>query len=372
MSINDLLDRLAAFEPSTWPVLSLYLNLQSDQHGRDNYRAFLRKEFKERVRTFASERPERESLNQDMDRITRYLENEIEPSANGVAVFASSGAGLFEAAQVEAPFDEHRLHVGFQPHVYPLARLDDRYPRYAALVADTYRARLFVFATGTVEQETTVEGEKTNRTQMGGWSQARFQRSIDNNYAKHAKEVIEALDRTIRAEKIEHVVLAGDEVVVPLLREKMPPQLASRVLDVQRLDIGTNGREVLNATLESLWKQDARTDEQKTAALYAAHRSGGLAVVGPEETLRALGNGQVDELLISAAFHRSPAGSNQPPGVAATAEKAPLQGNRQQTEILADEMVTRARQTGAKVTFIEEPELLKEAEGVGALLRYAI
>jgi len=44
--LDPLLDRLAAFEPTTLPVLSLYLNTSSDQHGRDDYASFLRKEMK--------------------------------------------------------------------------------------------------------------------------------------------------------------------------------------------------------------------------------------------------------------------------------------------------------------------------------------
>jgi peptide subunit release factor 1 (eRF1) len=39
---------------------------------------------------------------------------------------------------------------------------------------------------------------------------------------------------------------------------------------------------------------------------------------------------------------------------------------------LADELVTRAKQTSAKVTFIEDAELLQPHGGVAALLRYRV
>jgi peptide subunit release factor 1 (eRF1) len=39
---------------------------------------------------------------------------------------------------------------------------------------------------------------------------------------------------------------------------------------------------------------------------------------------------------------------------------------------LADDLVTRAQQTGARVTFIEDPDLLRPYGGVAALLRYRI
>jgi hypothetical protein len=38
--LSAQLDRLAAFEPGPFPVLSLYLNLQPDQNGRDHYEPF--------------------------------------------------------------------------------------------------------------------------------------------------------------------------------------------------------------------------------------------------------------------------------------------------------------------------------------------
>ena len=46
MPLNETIDKLADFQPSNLPVISLYLNTQADQHGRDNFDSFVRKEFK--------------------------------------------------------------------------------------------------------------------------------------------------------------------------------------------------------------------------------------------------------------------------------------------------------------------------------------
>jgi len=37
MAVKDQLDRLAAFEPAPYPVVSLYLNTQPGQTGRDQF-----------------------------------------------------------------------------------------------------------------------------------------------------------------------------------------------------------------------------------------------------------------------------------------------------------------------------------------------
>ena len=166
MSLSEQLDRLAAFEPAPYPVVSLYLNTQPGQHGRDQHQAFIRKEFKARSRTYPAGSPERESLDRDLEKISQYLETELQPSSNGVAIFACSAGELFEAIQTGAPFEQHWLHIGDQPHLYPLARLESQYPRYAAVLADTHTARVMVFASGDLVAERDVVGVKTRSTSV--------------------------------------------------------------------------------------------------------------------------------------------------------------------------------------------------------------
>jgi peptide subunit release factor 1 (eRF1) len=43
-----------------------------------------------------------------------------------------------------------------------------------------------------------------------------------------------------------------------------------------------------------------------------------------------------------------------------------------ETVDLADELVTRAKSTGATVSFIENPTLLAEVDGVAGLLRFTL
>ena len=50
MAPNNLLDRLFALEPTLFAVISVYLNTQADQHGRDNFDAFVRRGLKTRAK----------------------------------------------------------------------------------------------------------------------------------------------------------------------------------------------------------------------------------------------------------------------------------------------------------------------------------
>ncbi len=68
------------------------------------------------------------------------------------------------------------------------------------------------------------------------------------------------------------------------------------------LDIHASEQDVLSATLVEMQEQEARTAGDKVDRLMHQYRARGLAVVGLQETLEALANGQVEELLISGAL----------------------------------------------------------------------
>ena len=196
------------------------------------------------------------------------------------------------------------LYAYNQPHLYHLARLDEQYPRYAAVLTDTNTARIFVFGLGHVIDAEQVRGKKVHRVKVGGWSQARYQRRVGNAHQEHAKEVIERLVQIVREDQVSHIILAGDSVVIPLLQEQLPPEMVSMV-EIMKLDIHASEHDIVIATLEQLQEQEVKTAAEKVDRLMHQYRARGLAVVGLHETLEALANGQVEELLITALWTRA-------------------------------------------------------------------
>src|SRR4051812_14826226 len=104
--LTTQLDRLASTDTGPFPVISLYLNLQPNEHGRDQFEPFLRKELADRIATYPASGPERESLDRDADKIREYVST-VDASVNGLALFACGGADLFEAVALAAPIGEH-------------------------------------------------------------------------------------------------------------------------------------------------------------------------------------------------------------------------------------------------------------------------
>jgi peptide subunit release factor 1 (eRF1) len=342
--LRDQLDRLAAVAPGS--IISVYLDLRVDQNGqRYSTDTFLKNSFDEQTRSLTGET--RAAFEQTLDRIRQHLAAETPPSVKSMAIFASTTGDLFETIPLEIPIEQPSMHVGSVPHLYPLAKLNDQYPRYAALLVDTNSADLYVFALGTARRHDTVTNIKTRRTQMGGWSQARYQRRAANFHKQHMKEVVDLLDRVVSQEHLNQIVVACDQVAKPFLMEQLPKHLADKVIDLLQVDVKSIAQhELLQETMDALRREDAQTDAEQVQRAMDAWRAGALAVAGIDATMRALDMRLVEELLISAQ-------SDQVKGP-------------------ADELIAKAQQNSARIRFIEDEQLLADVGGVAALLRFKV
>lgn len=372
---DQLLEHLLSFEPTPAPVISLYLDARVNQQGQRNFMPFVRKQLNERVKSYDVNSEERASFEEDFVRIMRYLEEETPDSVQGVAIFACSAANdWFEVGNFEAPFERDQLYISDRPHLYPLARLMDEYGRYAVVLADTNRAQIFVFAAGKTVEREDVQNVKTKHAKVGGWSQARYQRHAENYHLHHAKEVIELLEKIVREENIQHIILAGDEaVVIPLLREQMPKTIEEKVIDALSLGIDTPEHELLEESLTAFRRHDSLDDMEKVQRLLNEYRADDLGVAGVPETLAALSNGQVEEMLIAAKPESIQYDEEEVKKVLELyRDEEPLPDELDQQSV-ADELVKRANLlSSAKVTFIEDSTRLEMLGGVGGFLRYRI
>jgi peptide subunit release factor 1 (eRF1) len=112
---------------------------------------------------------------------------------------------------------------------------------------------------------------------------------------------------------------------------------------------------------------------EKVERLLNEYRADDLGVAGAPETLAALSNGQVEELLIAAKPESIQFDKEEVEKVLKLYElDEPLPEPLDQRTV-ADELVRRANVlSSARVTFIEDSTRLEQLGGVGGLLRYRI
>lgn len=369
----NFLTKLLEAQPTDAPFISAFLNTEPNETGKKVFDVFLKKQLSDHLAVMPQGSDKRESFEKDSEKISEFADS-IEPSTRGAAIFACSGANdFFETFEYGVPFEKDEFYLFDRPFIYPLVRLLDRNPRFAVVVADTNSARIYVFKREEIVRVEEIENTKTNKSEVGGWSQARYQRHIENFHEQHAKEVVEELEKILRKDRVDRVVLAGDQaVIIPLLRAQMSKELTEKVIDSLALNVNTPEHEIAAAASEAVAQFEAEADKERIDYLLEVNYDGGVGVTGFESTLTALFNGQVQDLYLSSnpddIVYRNEEVrlvlKNYAPGMD---EQLPEASER---EFLLDELIRQAAASAEQIRFIEDPHLLKRVGGVGAILRY--
>jgi len=161
--------------------------------------------------------------------------------------------------------------------------------------------------------------------------------------------------------------------VIPILRDQMPRELSDEIISVLSLGIDTTEHELIEESLKAFRTHESVSDSQKIERFLNEYRGDDLAVAGVADTLAALSNGQVEEMLIAAKPSSLQYDQAEVEKVLQVygADEDLLTTVSPRT--LADELIRRANQlSSARVTFIEDSTRLDKVGGVGAILRYRI
>ena len=285
-----------------------------------------------------------DSLGADRRRIEGAVAENVSGVA-GLAIFACSAGDLFEVVSSGTPF-RNRVIFGGRPALFQLARLVDEFEPAVVAVADTNTLRLFVVQFGGLEEvggrdEDSIHFQKRA---TGGWSQARYQRHIDKHREDFAREAAEAIRNVMEQENATRLVLAGDEVAIPLLQAALSRDLLARLAgDALRIHIRAPRTEVAAEVAEVLSAAEERDSLAVADALVGEVLSDDLGVAGIADSREALKAGAGDVLVIADNF-----------------EPAEVR----------NELARLAIQTGAEVEVVAGHEGLDALGGVGVLLRY--
>jgi hypothetical protein len=342
---------LAAWPQTEVPTISAYLDLRPQATGENpqvrSGLIVLRDRLRQLEREYSPHSAEHDSLGQDVERLDDYLESEALPDVQCLAVFACHGSDRrFAAIETAHPLD-NQVSAGAHPRLMPLARLADQDEAVVAL-ADTNTLRLFARRSGALEEIGLLDDEPDDysRADVGGWSQARFQRHVEEHREAFAELAVQALDEVARQEQAHRLVICADEVAAKLLVDALPKPLAENVRGILRADTRATAEELGREVLPFLEQLD--NDEANEAAdrLVGELSREGLAVAGVEGTEAALTVGQVAELLVDPAIEL---------------DEAVIEG-----------LLRAAAATDARIRFPPDHGGLRQLGGLGGLLRFGL
>lgn len=347
--LRALMRRLADATSTDAPVLSVYLDTRPEAHGGrpgERNELVVVRDRLNALRDGIELRSEaRASFEADRQRIDELLTSEELNETDGVAIFACDRIGLWEAIGAQTAFDT-QVTAGPTAELFQLARLLDDQVSAVIAVVDTNTCRLFVTRRGAlVERSGPHEGTAEHtRHDTGGWSQARFQRHVDMQDRRFAKEAAEAIDRLVQREKPAHVILAGDERAISFLDPELSERVRPLVEHIARIDMRASLEDVREEIVPVLGALEEAEGMAAADRAIAGWRAGDLGVAGVNATMAALEMGQVDELIIDETV--------------------------QADEDLRAELIRQATATDADVEIVRDHPELANHDGVAATLRY--
>jgi hypothetical protein len=337
-------------ESAEIPVLTAYVDLRPEAHGeRPGARAELiaiRNRLDEIAEVHHAHTPARRSLDADRQRLDGLL-GEVPPDVEGLAVFACSAAGLWEAIVAAEPFETDAA-AGPIADLYQLAQLADADDPAVVALVDIHSTRLFVRRRGDLVERRGPEEppEEHRRHDQGGWSQARYQRHVDEQDRRFARVASDAIERLVERERAVAVVIGAEERASGVLLPSLSERTRALVVDVRHISMHATVDDVereIEPLLAELDDDRARHTADRALAGAAA---GALGAVGVREVERALDAGAVADLVLAA-------------GRAGELDRWQRAG-----------LIRRAILTNARVEIVRDHDALSATDGVAATLRF--
>jgi peptide subunit release factor 1 (eRF1) len=373
------LERLTRATPAGHPVVSCYLKLEPRDRSRGKYLIKLKnrvKGTKAALPRLGLDRSAQEAAARDLDRMVEHLRTPANlPAAQGLAIFASEGIGLFEVLPLPV-IHRSRLAVDRTPLIRELATVEDEFGRILTVVLDRTSARFFEV---TAYHATELSGLRADSTRGGrfrgdqsgpGWGEHSYHNRIREEKQRHLEAIAQELFALDRKHPAHGIVLAGPGTEAGGVRPFLHSYLSERVLGSARLNPKEATTAAVHAATLAVRQAWERASERALVAELGERRGSGWAVNGLAPTLKALARGQVRALLVS--------GDTSVPGfrcpetgrLTLTEKDCRTEGGAVAVLDVVDDAIEEALRQRLDVNVVYEPDALREIDGLAGLLRF--
>jgi peptide chain release factor subunit 1 len=309
----------------------------------------------------------------EKERVLNFLE-EWEATGRGLAIFSCQPANIWEVVQLGVPVPSI-VSVDGTTNTGLLVQVLDEYPRFVVAIVQRDNASIYIAEQRTTDEAAAIQSNVPGQHDKGGWAQARFQRHIEFHVERHLNKVIEELHQLYYDRPFNRLAVGGTEETANELVKMLPEPLSRRVIGTFSVDFKhQNEDEILEQARELLREDERRSERRLVEQLVSAAESGGRAVVGIDETVRAVLAGRVHVLVVAEGVAKEGAACQSCDYFAAGHfKRCPACGEEAEAiPDIVERVVEGAYLTGARVetVFGEAREWLLARGGMGALLRY--
>ncbi len=359
------LERLARVETHGHPVLSVYINLDP---ARFPTPAALDAQLGSLL-----DEARREAGAPEADHLEAWLNTDpsIRCNARSLAVFSSMDGGLFEAVRLPG-LVEPLAAVDTVPWLEPLAAMISP-GDWAVAVVSRRAARLLRGGPRGLSEFAAIQDEVHGRHAQGGWSQARFQRGIEEHVAAHVRGATQRLLQAHQRSPFAHLAIVCLNELRAVIERSLHSELREMLTGTVDADLEHAPVEEITRTVAPLFEGAQRDRERDLVAqLEHALGTGGPAAAGLDEVLSTLEQQRVAILLVPARAGLR-AGLCPTCGRLSTdgARHCPLDGAILARVDAVEHTVEEAARQSAQVMIVRHQQpWLREHGEIAALLRW--
>jgi peptide chain release factor subunit 1 len=311
-------------------------------------------------------------LQQDFDRLRRWLTSEFtRDGTNGVAIFAAGLDNFWSVITVPTVLPDG-VRVAPDFYLTPLVPLVGRGDGALVVVVGREKGIILRLREGRLEELQDLTEEQPGRHDQGGWSQARYQRHIDELADKHLRAVADELDRHVRSGTADRIVIVCPEDTKGEFEDMLTHEVRKAVVGWAAGEQYATPAELL--AIADPWLEQARIAKETAALARWQEEAGrnGRAASGWAQTLEAASDGRVDLLLFAQGAQKTAFQCPQCGRASMNNGACPLDGTAmEQREDAADVAVHQTlAHGGSALALPRERRELGPVEGIAALLRF--
>ncbi len=381
MMTRDKIESLSTVSTPEWPTISLYLRIEKERIDED---------FTIRLKNLLSNAAEhldedygheqRQAVLHDLDRIREFVRDEQTRYGRGLALFVNSHADLWEPFEIPAEIDS-TITIASEPNVAPLIRLREQMEPFCTCLIARDQSRIFYGHMGRIEELDDERDEMVpGQHEQGGWSQARYERHIEEHVRAHFKRTAEKLFNLAQERPFRLLVLGGPEEVVASFVDSLHPYVRERHVGSIRLLMEANVNEVHRESCDVIERWLDGEKQRVIDAFNDQAPEGELRSTGVDSTIGALQRGQIMTLVVDSSFQSVGAicekcASLQMPEDSEDGHCAYCGGSLRHSDNIVPDIVLGAFRQGSKIIFLDSPDHQRQSQAfghIGALLRFSV
>jgi len=318
---------------------------------------------------------EKRLVERDLEKLQEFVGAFQEGGYQGLALFSCAAEGMWEVFPLPQPVRDV-IVIDFSAYIRPLVRSLDHYRRVCTLLIDQTEARLFEIFMGKIEEQSEIFTEVPSRVREGGWhglSEKRMERHVDQHLQDHLEKVADQTFLHFRERDFDWLFLGGQDEILSKMENTLHSYLRQRLKRTFRLDMDASPKTVLARALDM--EREVKTEEDKALVfrLKNSLRSGGLGVIGINETLSSLYEKSVHMLLAEEGFSREGVICSKCGFMGLGDGSCPIcRGKMTPVPDIVDEAVAAAIDQNAEVFHVTPGCGLADLGSIGAFLRYGV